>query len=180
MEFFEVLAKRYCHKVAFDPQRAIPEADLKTIVRAGMAAPSAGNGQSPEFIIVSDAALCRRIGEISGNVPLQTAPAMIAVLSQPYARQACDLKAECLIGDFAVATAYMLLAATALGYCCGWVDGPFTKAEANQAVAGLLGIPDDRLLILFVPVGYPGVEGPRRPKKPFAERASWNKYAVQR
>ncbi len=112
MEFFEALAKRYCHKVAFDPKRAVPEADLKKIVEAGMAAPSAGNSQSPEFIIVNDEALCRRIGEISGNVPLQTAPAMIAVLSQPYMRQVCDIKAECLIADMAVATGYMLLAAT--------------------------------------------------------------------
>ncbi len=180
MEFFEVLAKRYSHKAAFDPTRPVPEADLKKIVEAGMAAPSAGNAQSPEFIIVNDAALCRRIGELSGNVPLKTAPAMIAVLSQPYMRQVCDLKAECLIADMAVATGYMLLAATALGYCCGWVDGPFTAAETNRAVAELLGIPDDRLLVLFVPVGYPGEEGPRRPKKPFQQRASWNKYDIQR
>ncbi len=180
MEFFEVIARRYCHKVAFDPTRKVPDEDLRKIVEAGMAAPSAGNGQSPEFIILTEEKLVRRLGELAGNIPLQTAPAMIAVLSQPHARQACDLQAECLIGDFAVATLNMLLAATALGYCCGWVDGPFTKPEVSRPASELLGVPEDRLLIIVVPVGYPGEPGPRRPKKPFAQRASWNTYAVQR
>lgn len=180
MELFDVIGKRYSHKVAFDPVRKVPDEDLLRIVQAGMAAPSAGNGQSPEFIIVSEEKLVRRIGELSGNVPLRTAPAMIAVLTPPHARQVCDLRAECLIADFAVATLNMLLAATALGYVCGWVDGPFTKPELSRPVSELLGIPEDRLLILFVPVGYAGEPGLRRPKKPFAQRASWNAYAVQR
>jgi nitroreductase len=46
--------------------------------------------------------------------------------------------------DYACATTQMLLAATALDYAAGWVDGP------------------------------------RRPKKPFSQRASWNYYAVER
>ena len=180
MEFFEVVAQRYSHKVAFDRARKVPEADLVKIVEAGMLAPSASNGQSPEFIIVNDEQILDQLGEASGHVVLKTAPALIAVLTRPRARQVLDIQTECLIADFAAATENLLLAATALGYCCGWLDGPFTKPELQQKACELLGIPEDRMLLLVVPVGYAGEPGTRRPKKPFAQRASVNKYAVQR
>jgi len=181
MDVFEAIAKRYSHKVAFDPSIPVADADLRKIVEAGMRAPSAGNAQTPEFIIITDNALVRKIGELSQNVPLATTPAMIAILSHDDMRTSPDrIHAECLIGDFAVAAENMLLAATALGYCCGWVDGPFLKEEISQPVCQLLGIPHDRLLVMMIPVGRPAVEGPRRPKKPFEQRASWNRYAVQR
>jgi nitroreductase len=181
MDVFEAVAMRYSHKVAFDPKIRIPDSDLLKIVEAGMRAPSAGNSQSPEFIIINDDALLRRIGELSQNVPLATAPAMIAILSYADMRTTPDrIHAECLIGDFAVAAQNMLLAATALGYCCGWVDGPFLKPNISQPVCALLGIPQDRLLVMVIPVGFPGAEGPRRTKKPFEQRASWNHYAVKR
>ncbi|MBC7234650.1 MAG: nitroreductase family protein [Chloroflexi bacterium] len=180
MEFFEVVKKRYSHKTAFDPQKKVPEEDLVKIVEAGMAAPSAGNGQSPEFIIINDEKVLEQIRQVSDNVPLNTAPALIAVLTRPRARQVLDIATECLIADLAAATDQMLLAATALGYCCGWLDSPFVPQEARTKAEAALGIPPDRMLLLVVPVGYPAEPGPRRPKKPFEQRASWNRYAIQR
>ncbi|MBN1400510.1 MAG: nitroreductase family protein [Anaerolineae bacterium] len=180
MEFFETVAKRYSHKVAFDRQRKVPKEDLEKIVRAGMAAPSAGNGQSPEFVIIDDEAILAQLGEWSGRVVLQTAPAVIAVLTDPRARQILDIKTECLIADLAAATQNLLLAATALGYRCGWLDGPFTDPDLQAKVCGLLGLPEDRMLLLTVPVGYEAEPGPRREKKPFEQRASWNTYAIER
>ena len=180
MEFFEVVARRYSHKASFDYDKKIPEEDLRKIVEAGMAAPSAGNSQSPEFIIITDEKILERISIITQNAILWTAPAMIAVVTRPRVREVLDITTECLICDFAVATENMLLAATALGYCCGWMDGPFTDPQVREKVEELLGIPDDRMLILVVPIGYPLQEGPRREKKPFEQRASWNRYAVER
>jgi len=172
MEFFEVIARRYSHKAAFDPARPVPDEDLRRIVEVGMAAPSAGNSQSQEFIIVNDREVIRRIGELTGSVPLQTAPAWIVIV--------CDPSGGCYLEDYAVATGYVLLAATALGYVCGWVDGPFQDLAVRCPASEILGIPDDRRLMVAVPVGYPGEEGSRRPKKPFEQRASWNRYAIQR
>jgi nitroreductase len=172
MDFFEVVKKRYSHKAAFKRDVIPSDEDLRRIAEAGIAAPSAGNNQSPEFVIINDDALVDRIGEISQRVPLQTAPRMIALVSDP--------KAGCHLENYAVATGYMLLAATALGYSCGWVDGPFLNPAVRDPVSELLGLPDDRLLIVIVPVGLPAEPGPRRPKKPFERRASWNRYAVVR
>lgn len=172
MDLFQVLTQRYSHKEAFDPSRRVPDEHLRRMVEAGMAAPSAGNAQAPEFIIVNDREIIGRIGGLSNSVPLQSAPAWIVIV--------CDPTRGCYLEDYAVATGYVLLAATALGYVCGWVDGPFQDLALRQPASEILGIPDDRQLMVAVPVGYPGEEGVRRPKKPFEQRASWNRYAVER
>ncbi len=180
MEFFEVIQARYSHKARFDPQAAVPREDLQRIVQAGMAAPSANNRQSPEFVIIDDPSLLRQIGAATENVPLRTAPAMIAVVTDPRYREVFDIQSECLIADVAAATENLLLAATALGYCCGWLDGPFVEEEAQSKAAELLALPADRAIALIVPVGKPGEPGARRVKKAFAQRASWNRYTVAR
>ncbi|HHX45125.1 MAG TPA: hypothetical protein GX714_14235 [Chloroflexi bacterium] len=172
MDFFDVVARRYCHKAAFDPTREVPAEHLRRLVEVGMAAPSAGNGQAPEFVIVNDPEILARVKETIDNVPLKTAPAWIVI--------AIDPARGCYLEDYAVATAHVLLAATALGYCCGWVDGPFLDDAVRGPASEILGLPDDRRLMVAVPVGFPGEEGPRRPKKPFEQRASWNRYAVER
>jgi nitroreductase len=114
------------------------------------------------------------------NAALSTAPAMIAVLTQPRFREVFDIETECLVADVAAATENMLLAATALGYCCGWLDGPFVDDETQSKACALLALPADRAIALVIPIGYAGVEGPRRPKKPFPQRACWNRYGVER
>ncbi|MFP3896378.1 MAG: nitroreductase family protein [Anaerolineales bacterium] len=179
MELFEAIERRYSHKARFSKEN-IPEKDLQRIVRAGMAAPSAGNTQSPEFIIVNDPEIIEEISDITDNAILQSAPALIAVLTHPRVHEVLDITTECLIADFAVATENMLLAATALGYKCGWLDGPFNTPGVREQTQQVLGIPDDRLLALVVPVGHPAEQSPRRQKKPFEQRASWNGYDIVR
>ena len=180
MDFFDVVSRRYTHKAAFDPNRKVPDKDLRKIVEAGMIAPSAGNGQSAEFIIVNDEKIIAELGILSESVPLATTPAAIAVMTRPRIKEVLDLSTECRIADLWVATENMLLAATALGYRCGLVDGPFQKPKIRAKAHALLGIPDDRLLYLFMPVGYEAEAGLRRSKKPFEQRASWNYYEIER
>lgn len=174
MDLFEAIARRYSHKAPFrtDP---VPKEDLRRIVEAGMAAPSGLNGQSPEFIIVNEPATLRRIGEITGIDTLRTAPAMIVLVSNPR-EPAPGYSA--LVEDYAAATENLLLAATALGYACGWEDAIVQREPVRQALYELLAIPPDHPLQVIVPVGLPAVPGPRRSKKPFPQRASWNRYAI--
>ena len=180
MEFYQVTKQRYSHKARFDPGRPVPEADLRQIVEAAMSAPTAGNAQSPEFLIINDRALIEELWHITDNVIIASAPALIAVLTKPRVREVLDVSTECLIADAALATGFLQLAATALGYCCGWIDGPFVPVEPREKAQALLDIPADRMLMIVVPVGHPGEESARRPKKPFEQRASWNRYAVAR
>jgi len=179
MEFFEAISRRYTHKALFSRQ-SVPEQDLQRIVEAAMSAPSAGNLQSPEFVIVNDAALIAQLAEVTGHRIIASCPALVAVLTKPRVRQVLDITTECLIADLAVAAGYLALAATALGYCYAWLDGPFVPEETRKKAEAVLGIPADRMLLQVMPIGHPAEEAPRRPKKPFEQRASWNRYAVVR
>lgn len=175
MDFFDVVKHRYSHKAAFKPD-AVPEDHLKAIVSAGVAAPSGMNTQSTEFIIVTDAALRQRIGALASSAPLNTAPALIAVVSNP---QPLSSGTSFYLEDYAAATMSLTLAATALGYASGWIDVVFRNPQAQQTVRELLGIPESRLLTAIVPVGLPAEPGQRRTKKPFEQRASWDRYGAQ-
>lgn len=176
MDLFEAISNRYCHKAAFS-REAVAEEHLRRIAEAGMAAPSGTNSQSPEFILITDANLLAEIGKITRHRPLATAPAMIAVVSNP---------ADVLPGvtfyveDYSAATENILLAATALGYACGWIDHLLRTSEINDPLCRLLGIPSDRKLMVIIPIGRPGEEAARRVKKTFQQRCSWNQYAIQR
>lgn len=176
MDVFEVIAQRYSHKAAFAAE-PVPGNDLRRIAEAGMAAPSGSNRQTPEFILINDAATIAEIGRITRHIPLATAPAMIAIVSD--AAEAFP-GTTFYIEDYAAATENMLLAATALGYACGWIDHLLRAPEMNQPICALLDIPADRVLMVLVPVGKAGQEAARRRKKPFEQRCSWNRYTIQR
>lgn len=40
----------------------------------------------------------------------------------------------------------------------------------------LLGVPEDQTVYVYMPVGYPAKPGPQAKKKPFEERAWFNRY----
>jgi nitroreductase len=178
MDFFEVIHKRYSHKASFDSDTPVPDEDLLKIAEAGIAAPSGANWQTPEFIIVNDRAIVTKIGEISGVVSVKTAPALIAVVCNTAINP--HLGVTFYMEDVSAATENLVLAATALGYGCGWIDGFLRDPAKYRATCDALGVPADRLLVVIVPIGLPAEGGSRRAKKPFAQRASWNRYAVQR
>ncbi len=69
---------------------------------------------------------------------------------------------------------------TALGYASGWIDVVFRNPQAQQTVRELLGIPESRLLTAIVLVGLPAEPGQRRTKKPFEQRANWDRHGAQR
>jgi nitroreductase len=176
MDLFEAVSNRYCHKAAFSCE-AVPVEHLRRIAEAGMAAPSGTNAETPEFILIHDQAILAEIGRICRGRPLNTAPAMIAIVSNTS-----DVLpgVTFYIEDYSAATENILLAATALGYTAGWIDHLLRAPDINSPLCRLLGIPADRKLMVIVPIGKPGEEAPRRVKKTFEQRCSWNHYAVQR
>jgi nitroreductase len=70
----------------------------------------------------------------------------------------------------------MLLAITALGYASVWVDGWLRVDGRNETIGRLLGVPEDKVVRILLPIGVPAeeVNGPK--KMPFSERAWFNKY----
>jgi nitroreductase len=175
MELFEAIGERYSYRGAFreDP---VPREDLKRIVEAGLMAPSGRNGQTTGFVIVDDPELVREIGGMHpGNKALRQARALIACLIDREPEPVYE-GMSFQVEDCAAAVENILLAITALGYGSVWVDGWLRREGRAEKIGRLLGVPDSKIVRILLPVGIQTEPGPRPAKRPFEERAKFNRW----
>lgn len=172
MDLFEAIEKRHSYRGEFTNQ-PVPEADLTKIVEAGVAAPSGCNAQTTTFVIVTDKELLKRIGEITDKTVVQQAPALIVCVAEH--REIFD-GMTFAVEDCAAAVENILLVVTALGYASVWLDGILRRENKAQQIADLLEVPRDREVRVLLPVGVPAGEMVCVDKKPFEERAWFNRY----
>ena len=77
----EQIMTRRSYRGKYRPER-VPREDLKTILEAGLAAPSGCNKQTTSLIAVDDPEILKQINAVIDPPVCETAPAMICVLSQ--------------------------------------------------------------------------------------------------
>ena len=175
MDVFEAIAKRHSYRGAFVDQ-AVPGEDLRQIVEAGLAAPSGCNAQTTSFVIVDDESLVSQIGALpGGSTAVDQARAFVVAIvdvEPPPVIKGLTFQVE----DCAAAVENMLLAVTALGYATVWVDGWLRDEGRAEAIGRLLGVPDDKVVRVLLPIGTPSEKGQSPEKKPFEERAWFNRY----
>lgn len=177
MDLFEVVAKRHSYRGPYRDQPVARE-DLRRIVQAGLQAPSGRNMQTTRFLVVDDPQTVQSIGALhTSNVAVQQAKAFIACV--------VDVRPEAVyeghhfqVEDCAAAVENMLLAITALGYASVWVDGWLRLQDHAGKIAKLLGLPEGKMIRVLLPVGVPAETWPQKEKKPFAERAWFNRYGA--
>ena len=121
-----------------------------------MAAPSAGNEQPWQFIVITERKILDQIPAIHPNVSMiKEAPMAILVCG--------DLSKEKLAGywsvDCSAATENLLLAVHALGLGAVWC-GIYPREERMAGMKKLFGIPDGIVPFALVPIGYPAEEKP--------------------
>jgi len=152
----------------------IDREDLERICEAGRRAPSAGNGQPWDFVVVTDRAQLTelaRVWERGGGHIARSAATIALVAREPEDGRPRDL----MLYDFGQATAYMMLAAADLGIGSGH------SAVADQPQAQrVLGFPDGYLAVYLIGLGYPA-DRPLRPltrpsRRPFDEVVHWNHW----
>lgn len=176
MELFEAIARRHSYRGPF-VARPLPRADLVRMVEAAMHAPSGYNAQTTSFVVVDDPAVLAPLRAMSPeSQALRTAPAVIVCLSDMAAGNPSGLSFQ--DEDYGAAVENLLLAATALGYATVWLDGWMRAAGRAEAVAALLAVPADQRVRALLPVGVPAEERAQAPKKPFAERAWFNRFGA--
>ena len=161
MDVFEAIKNR--RSVRAYTNKEVSEEDIGRLIEAAMVAPSAGNIQPWEFVIVKNAETKRRLSDAAlRQTFIEEAPVVIVVCgdvarsSWGYGSRGMSL--YCL-QDTAAATENMLLAATALGLATCWV-GAFHEDE----VAKVINTPRGVRPVAIVPVGR-GAEEPRAPSK---------------
>src|SRR5512137_2229822 len=135
MDFFDVIAARRSVRTYLPDMPS--DSDIRKVLEAGMAAPSAGNRQPWEFIVVEkDRALQEAIVKTTyrGNSWLTgqpqswllEAPVLIVVCGVPQrsaARYGWEHTSKLIYQDTSAAIENMLLAATALGLASCWIGG---------------------------------------------------------
>jgi nitroreductase len=137
---------------AFTDQQ-VADKEVEKLIEAARWAPSAGNIQPWEFIIVRDPKIKHGLCEAALNqVFIEEAAVVIVVCADPvrsskgYGSRGTNL--YCL-QDTAAATQNILLTAQALGLASCWV-GAFNEEEAKK----VLRVPDELRPIAIIPVGY--------------------------
>ena len=124
---------------------------VKTILEAGMNAPSANNRQPWHFIVVDEREKLNAIMEVHPySRMLEEAPLAIVVcgdtrVSNQFWQQDC-----------AAAAQNMMLAARALGLGTVWL-GVYPDQQRAESIGALFGVPDNIKAMAIIAVGHPAV-----------------------
>ncbi|HEY63138.1 MAG TPA: hypothetical protein G4O02_01050 [Caldilineae bacterium] len=171
----DVLARRRSIRAFTDDP--LPEGWVTTLLRAATLAPSSGNMQAWEFIIVEDPRVKEKLVAATftgyhagpGNPQrwLAHAPGLIAVCvdtKRTGARYGPEGKRYWARVDGAIAVENMVIAATAMGLGTCLVGG-FRPEEVAEA----LRLPEHVRPFVLLAVGYPAEHPPARPRLPLSD-----------
>lgn len=135
----------------------VSDADVKALLEAAMAAPSADNLQPWEFVVVQDQGLRRELAQTHPWSRMCSEAAVVLVVCAQQRRSSHWVE------DASAATENLLLAATALNLGAVWV-GVYPTSRYEQHVRDVLGIPSGLRILCLVPVGHPAESKPPRTK----------------
>ena len=143
--------------------------DLETILKAGMAAPTAMNTQPWRFVVVTDK---EKIASTFGQGPrsgaFTTAGAVIVVCGQN------DQRNMFWYEDCSAAAENILLATHALGLGAVWTAG-YPAQERIEPIQTTLSIPENVTPLCIIPIGVPA-EDPEPKDKWKPENIHWEKW----
>ena len=161
MDVLEAIKERRSIRAFTDEK--VSEKDVERLIDAARWAPSAGNTQPLELVVVKDKEMKRKLSEAALNQTfIEKAPVVIVVCadlnrsSRGYGSRGEHLYS---LQDTAAATENILLAAQELGLATCWV-GAFREKEVAKAVKA----PRNLKPVAIVPVGHPA-ERPVAPPK---------------
>lgn len=173
MDVFEAIKGRKSIR-GFVPE-PIKDEDLEKILEAGIAAPSAGNCQPWEFVIVKDLKNKQKLVQAArGQSFLAEAPVVVVICADVnrsasrYGERGSSLYS---IQDTAAVAQNIHLAAYALGYGTCWV-GAFDE----KAVAEAIKAPDGIRPLVMIPIGRPRQVPKPTQRAPLKERMHLEKF----
>lgn len=151
----------------------IEEEKVETLLKAGMAAPTAGNRQPWDLIVIDEREVLDAIPPIIKGAHMAAgAQLAIAVCGTP----AQSLVPEYWVQDCSAVTENILLAAHAMGlgavWCGAYPNNPENKVGALQK---LFSLPEETMVLSIIVIGYPDGEIHVKNKwKP--EKVHYNKF----
>jgi len=144
--------RRSIRKYTSEP---VTEDEVRQLLEAAMAAPSANNRQPWHFVVVRDEKVKAQLAQThpwSGMIA--QAPLAIAVCGEPR-------RSSHWVEDTSAATENLLLAATALGLGTVWI-GIHPDSERQAYIRKVLNIPEEMGVLCLIAVGRPAEHKPPR------------------
>ena len=134
-------------------EQPVEDAKVTQILRAAMQAPSAGNQQPWEFIIVKDKAVLERLAGISEYAgPTARAPMAIVNIRRKEGLPFPEVARV----DMSICTEHEWLEAADLGLGAVWIGvAPFE--DRIKKAAKILNVPEEKEVFSILPIGYPAV-----------------------
>lgn len=170
MEFSEVIAKRRSVR-HFNSKLEVSEADIRALLEAAVAAPTAGNIQPWRFTVVRTLEARERLAGALRQRWATAAPVVIVVSldPRPCAARYGD-RGEFLYGiqDTAAAVENILLTAVDRGLASCWI-GAFDE----EAVRDAIGVSAPITPVAILPIGYSAESAGRPARRPLAEVTTW-------
>ena len=152
MDFFEVIDHRF--SVRSFKSTAVDDATLQAILETANNAPSAGNLQAFEVVVIRDPGRKRQLAKASlDQLFIAEAPLALVFLANPdrnrakYGSRGAELYS---MQDATIACTYAQLAATASGLGTCWV-GAFNEDKVREIV----GAPNAWRPVAILPLGVP-------------------------
>jgi nitroreductase len=165
-DFWKALyTRRSIRRFKPDP---VPRELVAQVLHAGIWAPSSCNYQMWDFVAVDDPEVNRRLAALS--LQMANAPVNVVVA---YGREFSE-EGWANVQSASAAIENMSLAAHVLGLGTFWI----TQMGDREKVRETVGLPEDRLVVAVLALGYPRslpAKGPKR--RPMAHVTHWNHYA---
>ncbi len=167
-DFLELFNKR--RSIRKFTKETVSRDDLVTLLKAGMAGPSAMNAQPWEFVAVTEKEIMDKF-RMAIMFAKMNAPAAICVLGR---KRVDDYEDVFWDQDCSAATENILLAATAMGLGAVWI-GVHPVHLFKMQIKSILNLPDDVVPLNLIFIGHPAEE--KEPRTQYDEkRVHWGPF----
>ena len=153
----------------FKPDQPVSRELIEKLLEAAMFAPSAGNEQPWQFIVIDDPKILGKIPVICSTASMcRQAPVAVLICADAT----LEKYPKFWVQDCSAAAQNFLLAAHALGLGAVWA-GVYPLKDRVEGFKNLLGLPEEITPFALIPVGYPDQE-PATPDRYLEERVHQN------
>ena len=154
--------------------KPVTQEQWEVLLRAGMAAPTAADRRPWAFVVVTKKETLNAMADtLKYGKMLKNAGGAIVVfgLKERFLK---GQDAEMWVQDCSAATENILLAAEGIGLGTVWL-GVYPVKERMDAIAKIVGAPENALVLNVISVGWPG--GDEKPLDKYnASRVHWEKW----
>ena len=147
----EILERRSIRKYTKSP---VSKSDIEELLKAAMAAPSAGNQQPWEFVVVKDKTILAEITKVHpySQMLMQAALAIVVCADTDKEKHKGYWVQDC-----SAATENILIEAQYLGLGAVWL-GVYPREDRVKGVKKILNLPDRIIPLSIISLGHPAEE----------------------